>query len=84
MLPPLTACWSFRDSFEKKREAVKFSFFVFPLPPPLNSFSLEVKKFCFTDSKGIKTSKGKKKNRRRKDPQKNASADESIESYGKV
>jgi hypothetical protein len=46
--------------------------------------SVEVKKFCFTDSKGIKTSKGKKKNRRRKDPQKNASADESIESYGKV
>lgn len=35
------------------------------------------------DSKGVKTSKGKKKNRRRKDPQKNASADESIESHEK-
>ncbi|KAE7999489.1 hypothetical protein FH972_003912 [Carpinus fangiana] len=35
------------------------------------------------DSKGVKTSKGKKKNRRRKDPQKNASADESVESHEK-
>ncbi|CAN6710989.1 unnamed protein product [Malus baccata var. baccata] len=32
--------------------------------------SLEVRKLCFTDSKGIKTSKNKKKNRRRKDQQK--------------
>ncbi|KAB2597714.1 SKP1-like protein 21 [Pyrus ussuriensis x Pyrus communis] len=32
--------------------------------------SLEVRKLCFTDSKGIKTSKNKKKNRRGKDQQK--------------
>ncbi|KAB2597708.1 SKP1-like protein 21 [Pyrus ussuriensis x Pyrus communis] len=32
--------------------------------------SLEVRKLCFKDSKGIKTSKNKKKNRRRKDQQK--------------
>nr|XP_028952071.1 SKP1-like protein 21 isoform X1 [Malus domestica] len=32
--------------------------------------SLEVRKLCVTDSKGIKTSKNKKKNRRRKDQQK--------------
>ncbi|KAM2647465.1 hypothetical protein TB1_000714 [Malus domestica] len=37
---------------------------------PHYTASLEVRKLCFTDSKGIKTSKNKKKNRRRKDQQK--------------
>lgn len=45
--------------------------------------SLEVRKFCFTDSKGIKTSKNKKKNRRRRDQQKNGSPNEANETHKK-
>lgn len=59
--------------------ASSFPYFIFKA-------SLEVRKFCFcfTDSKGDKTSKGKKKNRRRKDQLKNASVEESIETHEKV
>lgn len=76
------------DSFDTKW-AVKCSFSV-PCPSPKKKekekeISLPfVRKFCLTDAKGIKAPKSKKKNRRRKDHQKNASADESIESPEKV
>nr|KJB41348.1 hypothetical protein B456_007G099900 [Gossypium raimondii] len=43
----------------------------------------EVREFCFADSKGIKNSKSKKKNRRRKDQQKNTSANEAIKNHNK-
>ncbi|KAJ0113055.1 hypothetical protein Patl1_00460 [Pistacia atlantica] len=43
--------------------------------------SLEVIQIFLTDSKGVRTSKNKKKHRRKKDQQKSASADETIKTH---